>query len=201
VAQTFFVDEYISEAYYLDAILTVVDAAHVTQHLDDVKSEGVENEARRGARTYAVFKNPWVLASQQCCLPSCTPVRLPHRRRHTAAPAPPPDPSKQAVEQIAFADRILLNKVDLVAPKDLAAVRSRITAINAQAEVIETTRARVPIDKLLGIGGFSLERVLEHEPGFLKARRSFQKGFTAARAACAARTAAIFLPILIEIQN
>ncbi len=29
----------------LDAVLTVVDARHVTQHLDDVKPEGVVNEA------------------------------------------------------------------------------------------------------------------------------------------------------------
>ena len=46
--------------YKLDGICTIVDAKHVTQHLDEEKPEGVENEA---------------------------------------------------VEQLAFADRILLNKV------------------------------------------------------------------------------------------
>lgn len=34
------------ENYYLDAIVTVVDAKHVVQHLDDQKPEGVENEVR-----------------------------------------------------------------------------------------------------------------------------------------------------------
>ena len=44
VAQTFFVDENLAEALRLDAIVTVVDAKHVMQHLDEKKPEGVENE-------------------------------------------------------------------------------------------------------------------------------------------------------------
>lgn len=44
VAQTFFVDDILQERLSLDAIVTVVDAKHVQQHLDDVKPEGVENE-------------------------------------------------------------------------------------------------------------------------------------------------------------
>jgi G3E family GTPase len=32
------------EHYRLDAIVTVVDAKHLIQHLDDQKPEGVENE-------------------------------------------------------------------------------------------------------------------------------------------------------------
>ncbi|MFO0335175.1 MAG: CobW family GTP-binding protein, partial [Pseudomonadota bacterium] len=35
VAQTFFVDDDVREAYALDGIVTLVDAAHVHQHLDD----------------------------------------------------------------------------------------------------------------------------------------------------------------------
>ena len=67
VAQTFFVDEDLKEDLYLDAILTVVDAAHLSAHLDEIKPEGVENES---------------------------------------------------VEQIAFADKILLNKIDLLKSDD-----------------------------------------------------------------------------------
>ena len=44
MAQTFFMDDFLRERLVLDAIVTVVDAKHVTQHLDDVKPEGVENE-------------------------------------------------------------------------------------------------------------------------------------------------------------
>src|SRR6201991_2697683 len=45
VAQTFFVDYEIREQLRLDAIVTIVDAAHVLEHLDEVKPAGVENEA------------------------------------------------------------------------------------------------------------------------------------------------------------
>lgn len=44
VAQTFFVDEKLAAKLQLDAIVTVVDAKHIEQHLDDEKPEGVENE-------------------------------------------------------------------------------------------------------------------------------------------------------------
>ena len=44
VAQTFFVDDNIVERYKLDGIITVVDAKHITQHIDEEKPEGVENE-------------------------------------------------------------------------------------------------------------------------------------------------------------
>ena len=45
VAQTFFVDERVTERYYLDGIVTVVDAKHIIQHLDEEKPEGIENES------------------------------------------------------------------------------------------------------------------------------------------------------------
>lgn len=50
VAQTFFVDDEVRAAYRLDAIVTVVDCLHVTASLDEVKPEGVENEAVVSAR-------------------------------------------------------------------------------------------------------------------------------------------------------
>ena len=45
VAQTFFMDEKIKALARIDGILTVVDAKHIIQHLDEEKPEGVENEA------------------------------------------------------------------------------------------------------------------------------------------------------------
>jgi len=44
VAQTFFVDEEINAQLALDAIVTVVDARRVLTHLDEERTEGVENE-------------------------------------------------------------------------------------------------------------------------------------------------------------
>jgi hypothetical protein len=45
VIQTFFVDEDIKDACLLDAVLTVVDTKHVMMHLDEVKPDGIVNEA------------------------------------------------------------------------------------------------------------------------------------------------------------
>ena len=45
VAQTFFVDESVQECFRLDGIVTLVDAKHIEQHLDEEKAEGAENEA------------------------------------------------------------------------------------------------------------------------------------------------------------
>ena len=45
VAQTFFVDDRVTERYELDGIITVVDAKHIIQHVDEEKPEGVENES------------------------------------------------------------------------------------------------------------------------------------------------------------
>lgn len=61
VAQTFFVDEGLQQHLKLDAIVTVVDAKHVHQHLDEKKPEGVENEVSPDQLTpAAVALLPWL---------------------------------------------------------------------------------------------------------------------------------------------
>jgi len=159
VAQTFFADNDISSKYYLDGIITVVDAAHVKQHLDEEKPEGAVNES---------------------------------------------------VEQIAFADRLILNKCDLLkkdaAGKDstglssddclgadgalvvgnnklasaapsaegsydeeaLKSVEARIRAINGNVQIIRAEFSRVDPKQLLNIGCFKLDRILEMKPEFLE---------------------------------
>jgi G3E family GTPase len=116
VAQTFFVDEEVGSRLRLDAIVTLVDAAHVLEHLEEVKPDGVENEA---------------------------------------------------VEQVAFADRIVLNKTDLVDEAHLDRVRNRIRAINALADIIPVQHAKVDLDLVLDVGAFDLDRVLAGDPRFL----------------------------------
>ncbi len=76
--------------------------------------------------------------------------------------------SHEAEDQIAFADVIVLNKLDLVTPEELAEVERRIRAINRFAEIHHATRGDVPIDKLLGLNAFDLQRVLESMPDFLE---------------------------------
>nr|WP_233998241.1 GTP-binding protein [Erythrobacter sp. QSSC1-22B] len=77
------------------------------------------------------------------------------------------DDSHEAEEQIAFADIILLNKTDLVTPQGLEEVKQRIRAINNQARLFETINAQIPLDQVLGLGAFDLDRILQIEPDFL----------------------------------
>ena len=116
VAQTFFVDERVTDRYKLDGIITVVDAKHVIQHLEDEKPEGVENES---------------------------------------------------VEQLAFADRIMLNKIDLATEEELQNVEKKIKAINGFAPIFRTENSLLDPKELINIGSFDLERTLEMDPEFL----------------------------------
>ena len=116
VAQTFFVDDDIVDKYKLDGIITVADAKHIIQHLDEEKPEGVENES---------------------------------------------------VEQIAFADRIMLNKIDLVSEEELEEVESKIKSINRFAPMYHTENSIIDPVNLINIGSFDLEKTLEMDPEFL----------------------------------
>jgi G3E family GTPase len=73
----------------------------------------------------------------------------------------------EAKNQIAFADVILLNKIDLVTAAERAEVKARIRAINPYAKLHETRRCAVPLDAVLGRNSFDLDRILELEPEFL----------------------------------
>ena len=75
--------------------------------------------------------------------------------------------SKEALEQIAFADQIVLNKTDLVSPADLKMIEARIRRINPLAPIHRAERSNVPLDAILGRGGFDLERIISLEPDFL----------------------------------
>ncbi|HEV7457892.1 MAG TPA: GTP-binding protein [Roseococcus sp.] len=75
--------------------------------------------------------------------------------------------SKEAEEQIAFADLILLNKMDLVSEEEAQAVEAKIRAINPMAEVVRSTKSNVAIDSVIGRDAFNLERILAREPDFL----------------------------------
>uniref|UniRef100_A0A7S4T1G6 CobW C-terminal domain-containing protein n=1 Tax=Alexandrium monilatum TaxID=311494 RepID=A0A7S4T1G6_9DINO len=123
VAQTFFADDYVQKKLALDGILTVVDAHHIVQHLDEEKPEGVENEA---------------------------------------------------VEQVAFADRILLNKCDLADDATLADVERRIRMINEPVQIRRCVRSEVDMNFILGIEAFSLDKVLEMDDGFLEENQDHQ---------------------------
>jgi len=82
--------------------------------------------------------------------------------------------SPEAQKQVAFADVILLNKTDLVTPAELDALERRLKSINAVAKVHRTRHAELPIDRVLGLGGFKLERAVEVDPQFLEMEYPFE---------------------------
>ncbi|MCC6717056.1 MAG: GTP-binding protein, partial [Acetobacteraceae bacterium] len=77
------------------------------------------------------------------------------------------DDSHEAEDQIAFADVIVLNKMDLVTPEQAAEVEAAIRKINKFAKIHHATKSDVPIAELLNQGAFDLNRVLAHTPDFL----------------------------------
>ena len=120
VAQTFFVDEGIRREFALDGIVTMVDARHFDQQLEE---------------------------------------------------------SEETRTQIAFADVIVLNKTDLVSGADLDVLERGVRSINALARIVRADpgrRASVPMNSVLGIGGFDLARALEYKPAFLEPEYPFE---------------------------
>ncbi len=82
--------------------------------------------------------------------------------------------SSVAREQIAFADIVLLNKIDLVDSAAVARVQQRVQGINGTATVLRTRNANVPLDRVLGIGAFDLDRALSRDEDFLQTPRPFE---------------------------
>lgn len=66
------------------------------------------------------------------------------------------------VEQIEFADVIVMNKVSDASPHDLDQARKIIRSLNPDAELIETDFARIPLGKVLDTGRFDFEKAEQH---------------------------------------
>jgi G3E family GTPase len=77
------------------------------------------------------------------------------------------DDSREAAEQIAFADQIVLNKTELVNEGELRAIEARLRKLNPLAPIHRAQRSNVPLDKVLGRGGFDIHRIVSLEPDFL----------------------------------
>ncbi len=75
--------------------------------------------------------------------------------------------SKEAAEQVAFADQIILNKTDLVNEAELAEVERMIRRLNPLAPIHRAQRSNVPLQQVLGRGSFDLARIEAIEPDFL----------------------------------
>jgi len=77
-------------------------------------------------------------------------------------------------EQIAFADIVLLNKTDLVDERELARIEQRLLGINGTAQVLRTRNADAPLDRVLDVGAFDLERALAQDADFLQPALRFE---------------------------
>lgn len=66
------------------------------------------------------------------------------------------------VEQIEFADVILLNKLDTATPEQVDTARKIIRSLNPDADLIETSQSRAPLDRVLDTGRFDYEKAQEH---------------------------------------
>jgi len=84
------------------------------------------------------------------------------------------DDSDEVKEQIAFADVVLLNKIDLVSSSELNALETRIHSMNAVAKIYRTKNANIAMNYILDLGGFALERALEVDPQFLEPEYPFE---------------------------
>ena len=66
------------------------------------------------------------------------------------------------VEQIEFADVIVLNKIDDASPAQRDAARSIIRALNPDADIVEASFGRVPFERILDTGRFDFEKAQQH---------------------------------------
>jgi len=78
----------------------------------------------------------------------------------------PDDSVNEALQQVAFADKILLNKTDLVTLEEKTALKNRLATINKFATVIETQKSRAPLEKILGLNTFNMDSILTYDPAF-----------------------------------
>lgn len=86
------------------------------------------------------------------------------------------DHSEETTQQIAFADVILINKIDLVKPEWLDSIEARIRRMNAVAKIHRTRDAAIDLDHVLEVGGFNLSRALEVDPAFMEPEYPFEWG-------------------------
>jgi G3E family GTPase len=74
------------------------------------------------------------------------------------------------VDQVEFADVILISKTDLISPAALQTLTAVLRSLNTEAKIIPVSHGQIPLDHVLGTGQFSFERA-QQAPGWLKEMR------------------------------
>lgn len=74
------------------------------------------------------------------------------------------------VDQIEFANVIIVNKTDLLSPYDLEQLEQVIRRLNPNAKILRSRESRVPLEEVMGTGRFQLSEA-ESSPGWLEVPR------------------------------
>ena len=82
--------------------------------------------------------------------------------------------SNESVEQVAFADVLVLNKTDLVSTESLDKIESRLKDMNPMTKFLRAERAKIPVETVLGLSAFNLDQILERRPSFLEPEYPFE---------------------------
>jgi G3E family GTPase len=72
------------------------------------------------------------------------------------------------IEQVEFADTIVVNKADLVTPEEMGRLAALLATFNPTAEILSTAHGHVPLSKVLNTGRFDMERA-QNAAGWQKA--------------------------------
>ena len=80
----------------------------------------------------------------------------------------PDGTDNEAEQQVSFADKIILNKTDLIdTPAQLDEIERRLREINPHAPILRSQHSKISPKELLNIGAFDLEKILDFNPFFL----------------------------------
>lgn len=74
------------------------------------------------------------------------------------------------VDQVEFANVIIINKSDLVSTEELKQLSAILRSLNPEAKIIHTTQCNVSLDEILNTNTFDFEKAAE-SPGWLKVMR------------------------------
>ena len=74
------------------------------------------------------------------------------------------------IDQVEFADVILLNKTDLVSTEELKRLHGIIRSLNHDAKILQSTKCNIPLDEILNTKSFDFENASQ-SPGWLKVMR------------------------------
>jgi G3E family GTPase len=80
----------------------------------------------------------------------------------------------EAKQQVAFADRIVLNKTDLVTPDELAHLEKQLRAVNAVAQFHRTQQSNLSVEEVIDIHAFDLDHKLTLDGDFLEKSLPFE---------------------------